>query len=77
MTRAIDELFTSFRWEEDKVDPIIDELPFARFMEQVDMHDRWIYRGSRTIPPCDVYTYWNIPARIFPLKPEYLKLFQK
>lgn len=77
LTRAIDEFFMALKWDQDTQDPIVDEIPFDKLMSQVNMKDRWIYRGSKTSPPCDTFVYWNIPRDVLPLKPEYLRRFKE
>lgn len=41
-------------------------------MKTVDFNNRWVYKGSRTMPPCGRYTYWNIVQKVYPIKPEIL-----
>ena len=41
------------------------------------MSERWIYKGSQTIPPCDTFILWNIPRRIYPIQQRHVDLFKK
>ena len=43
----------------------------------VNMHDRWVYKGSVTTPPCGQSVYWNVLKTIHPIKSEHLYQFKK
>ena len=53
------------------------EIPFGKLMQLIDMENRWIYKGSRTVPPCEVFVYWNVARRIYPIKARHLALYYK
>ena len=38
----------------------------------MDWNNRWIYKGSKTVPPCEQYVYWNIFSTVFPISEERL-----
>ena len=75
MIQTIDSFFDSLHWELN--DPVVDEVPVGQLMRMIDMSERWVYKGSQTIPPCDTYILWNIPRRIYPIKQKHLDLFKK
>ena len=41
------------------------------------MSERWVYKGSQTVPPCDTFVMWNIPRRVYPIKQKHVDLFKK
>ena len=75
MVKNIDAFFDSLKWEEN--DPIVESVPVAQFLNMIDMSERWIYKGSQTVPPCDTFVIWSIPRRIYPIKQRHVDLFKK
>ena len=45
-------------------------------MELVDLNNRWVYKGSGTVPPCSGFGYWNVLSTVYPIKDEHLALFK-
>jgi len=45
-------------------------------MELINLKDRWVYRGSVTVPPCETYVYWNVPTVILPISEKHLSQFK-
>jgi len=39
-------------------------------MALIDLEDRWIYKGSKTFPPCGGIVYWNVIRKIYPIQIE-------
>jgi len=37
-------------------------------MDTIDFDNRWIYKGSRTMPPCGRYVFWNILHKVYPIR---------
>ena len=52
----------------ERENPVIDKVQFGELMQQIDMSNRWIYKGSRTKPPCDKYVYWNVIDKFTPFQ---------
>ena len=42
-------------------------------MNIISLNDRWVYKGSSTIPPCERYVFWNVIKRVYPIKKEHMK----
>ena len=51
--KEFDEFFEAMRMEEDN--PKVRLLPFNKAMKQIEWGNRFIYKGSRTTPPCEKY----------------------
>jgi len=48
---TIDTFFDDLKFEEDS--PIVEKVSLGKFMHMIDWGERWIYKGSMTVPPCD------------------------
>ena len=46
-------------------------------MDHLDWSHRWVYKGSKTIPPCEKFVYWNVIDTVYPLEATSLKLFEE
>lgn len=42
----------------------------------MDPNYRFVYKGSVTTPPCATYVYWNVFAKVLPVKKKHLDLFK-
>jgi len=40
--------------------PTIANYPLNELMDRMDMDNRWVYKGSLTMPDCHRYVYWNV-----------------
>lgn len=45
-------------------------------MSLVDLKNRWIYKGSLTVPPCRKAVYWNVLHTVYPIKKAHLELLK-
>ena len=54
--------------ELEKHNPTVETIHFGYMMDHLDWSHRWAYKGSRTIPPCEKYVYWNVIDVIYPLE---------
>ena len=62
--------------EMDEEDPLVDQIKLGELMSNIDFKNRWIYKGSMTVPPCLQYVYWNVIQQIYPIRPEMLLKFK-
>ena len=46
-------------------------------MGNIDWSHRWVYKGSKTIPPCEKFVYWNVIDKIYPVEEVTLRLFEE
>lgn len=46
-------------------------------MEHIDWGNRWIYKGSKTQPPCDQFVYWNVIKTIFPIQKSEIDAYKR
>lgn len=46
-------------------------------MDHLDWNHRWVYKGSKTIPPCDKFVYWNVIDTVYPIEAVSVELFKK
>lgn len=49
-------------------DPVVDTVRFGQMMDTVDFDNRWMYKGSRTVPPCNQFILWNVIKKVYPIK---------
>lgn len=61
--------------ELEKHNPTVEKIHFGYMMDHLDWSQRWIYKGSKTIPPCNKYVYWNVIDAIYPIEETTLRLF--
>ena len=60
--------------ELEKTNPQVDKVYFGKFMSDLDYSHRWIYKGSKTQPPCNLFVYWNVLTKIYPISQTQLDL---
>lgn len=60
-------------WDSIDFDNNEVDIKFDNLMSIVDFDNRWIYKGSRTMPPCGRYVYWNVINKVYPIKPEIME----
>ena len=58
-----------------KKDYSVDLINFGSVMSAVDSTKRWVYKGSKTTPPCDTGVYWNVLSTVYPISQEALDNF--
>ena len=52
-------------------------VAYGDLVNIVDFHNRWIYQGSVTTPPCAQKVFWNELSTIYPISKETLVNFKK
>ena len=72
----IDKFFDSLQLDKQN-DPISANIPFGQLMATVNTNQRWIYKGSLTIPPCTKTVMFNVLSTVYPIKERHLKLFRQ
>lgn len=72
----IDKFFDSLHLDKQN-DPISANIPFGQLMATVNTNQRWIYKGSLTIPPCTKTVMFNVLSTVYPIKERHLKLFRQ
>ena len=45
-------------------------------MNMARTHNRFVYTGSLTTPPCTEKVYWNVINRVYPIKHKHLGAFK-
>ena len=65
----IEEFFQSMHLEKERHVP--DKL-HLEMVNMIDFGNRWVYRGSLTIPPCNRYVYWNVVQKVFPVSADVI-----
>lgn len=69
---VFDDFFLSLSLEID--DPVVDTVSIGKMMSTVNLDDRWIYKGSRTVPPCNQFILWQVIQQVYPVKQEIVDL---
>ena len=75
--KIIDSFFESLQWGYTRGNIRIDQIPFGELMEVVDTDNRWIYKGSQTIPPCEEAVYHNVLSTIYPISQTHIDQFKE
>jgi len=73
----VDHFFDSFQWHETTRDHVADFIPYADLVNMVDFHNRWVYQGSVTTPPCAQKVFWNQISTIYPVKQRHVDAFKR
>lgn len=77
--KIIDDFFDSLqiKWLSNSK-PVMDvtSVPYGQLMNMVETDHRWIYKGSLTTPPCTELIYWNVVAKVYPIKPRHVEAFE-
>ena len=55
----------------------IPEIPYGELINSLNASNRFVYKGSVTTPPCATFVYWNVFAKVMPIKLKHLKIFKK
>ena len=80
VVEKIDNFFDSMSWNAEnpnQANPVVASVPYGDLMMAVDMHNRWVYKGSVTTPPCAQSVYWNVLRTIYPIKSRHLHQFRQ
>jgi hypothetical protein len=52
------------------------EIRFGELINSLNTDNRWIYKGSLTTPACNSLIYWNVVAKVLPMKEKHLMYFK-
>ncbi len=63
--------FDSLRLDEEN--PVLEDVEFGKMMDRVDFSHRWMYKGSRTTPPCKRYVIWHVIHKVYPIRRDQLE----
>ena len=75
---VIDNFFESLQWDEESSEAIVSDLvAYGDLVNVVDFHNRWIYQGSVTTPPCAQKVFWNELSTIYPIAQKHVDNFKK
>ena len=73
----IDQFFDSFQWHETTRNHVAEFVPYADLVNLVDFHNRWVYQGSVTTPPCAQKVFWNQISTVYPVKQRHVDAFKR
>ena len=73
--KIIDTFFETLDWSKND-DPVVSLQTYGDLMEMVDLSNRWVYKGTNTMPPCEKYVYWNVLSTVYPIKQKYVDQFK-
>lgn len=59
-------------WKSIDLNNLESDIKLNSLMDVIDLENRWIYKGSRTMPPCGRYVYWSVINRVYPIQPEIM-----
>lgn len=74
---VIDNFFESLLWDKVKGPVVSNLVTYGDLINVVDFHNRWIYQGSVTTPPCAQKVFWNSLSTIYPISQRTLDNFKK
>ena len=46
-------------------------------MNMVDTDNRYVYKGSLTVPPCTQSLYWNVLSTVYPISQRHVDQFKQ
>ena len=46
-------------------------------MKAIDLENRYVYKGSHTIPPCSKHVYWNVLSTVYKIHSKHVNAFAK
>ena len=52
------DFFTALSFSDDN--PTAQNIALSEAMQTLDWSERWVYKGSKTQPPCEQFVYWNV-----------------
>jgi len=58
-------------------DPVVNEVAYGDLINMVDFHNRWVYDGSVTTPPCATRVFWNEISTIYPIERRHVDGFKE
>jgi len=74
---VIDNFFATLQWDELTAEPVSNLVAYGDLVNLVDFHNRWVYQGSVTTPPCAQKVFWNELSTIYPISQTTLDNFKK
>lgn len=51
-------------------------MPYGKLMNMLATTKRFVYTGSLTTPPCTEKVFWNVAAKVYPMKVKHLQQFR-
>ena len=74
----IDNFFETLQWDNFSNEPVVSNLvAYGDLLSIVDFHNRWVYQGSVTTPPCAQKVFWNELSTVYPISKQTLDNFRK
>jgi hypothetical protein len=73
---TIDYFFDTMNWHNNEPH-VAQFIPYADLVNMVDFHNRWVYQGSVTTPPCAQKVFWNQISTVYPIKRHHLEQFKQ
>ena len=68
---SIDEFFDNLEWSNPNPSHIVPKVNIGDFLMFLDLKHKWMYKGSRTVPPCTHGTLWTVISQILPIKKKH------
>jgi len=59
-----------------KENPEVEAVAIKSALEEIDWTQRWVYKGSKTQPPCEQFVYWNVLKTVYPISQADLDHFK-
>ena len=72
---AIDTFFDDLKWD-NIGNPLVEQVRFADAFMYMDTDNRFNYKGSNTVPPCNNNWMRDVCMTIYPIKQKHLDLFR-
>lgn len=57
--------------------PEVDQVAFEALMNMLDFNNRYVYKGSQTVPPCETFVYQNVLTTVYPISSNHVANFKR
>lgn len=75
----IDNFFTTLQWNDVTTEapgPTANLVAYGDLVNIIDFHNRWVYQGSVTTPPCAQKVFWNEVSTVYPISQSVVDAFK-
>lgn len=63
--------------DDSKLTTYVTDVPYGQLISMASTERRWVYKGSLTTTNCNEGIYWNVVAKVYPIKARHLDMFKR